>query len=117
MFENPETLDSLNSSFDMYPLFGNSPGFNLIFLRELLLVTKERRYVEGNTYGKFSSISKALLTITSSPGSNNFMMPQSFSVNLSPGFKNEFYTLQRGFQSFVNSAWISRGFRVDPNKC
>ena len=39
------------------------------------------------------------------------------SVNLSPGFKNEFYPLQRGFQSFVNSAWISRGFRVDTNKC
>ena len=32
------------------------------------------------------------------------------SVNLSPGFKNEFYRLQRGFRSFVNSAWISRGF-------
>ena len=40
-----------------------------------------------------------------------------FSVNLSPGFKNEFYPLQRGFRSFVNSAWISRGFRVDTNKC
>ena len=39
------------------------------------------------------------------------------SVNLSPGFKNEFYPLQRGFRSFVNSAWISRGFRVDTNKC
>ena len=40
-----------------------------------------------------------------------------YSVNLSPGFKNEFYPLQRGFRSFVNSAWISRGFRVDTNKC
>ena len=39
------------------------------------------------------------------------------SVNLSPGFKNEFYPLQRGFRSFVNSAWISRGFRVGTNKC
>ena len=39
------------------------------------------------------------------------------SVNLSPGFKNEFYPLQRGFRSFVKSAWISRGFRVDINKC
>ena len=33
----------------------------------------------------------------------------SHSVNLSPGFKNEFYPLQRGFRSFVNS----RGFHVD----
>ena len=40
-----------------------------------------------------------------------------YSVNLSPGFKNEFYPLQRGFQSFVNFAWISRGFRVNTNKC
>ena len=40
-----------------------------------------------------------------------------FSVNLSLGFKNEFYPLQRGFRSFVNSAWISRGLRVDTNKC
>ena len=40
----------------------------------------------------------------------------NISVNLSPGFKNEFYPLQRGFRSFVNSAWISRGFRVDTNK-
>ena len=40
-----------------------------------------------------------------------------YSVNLSPGFKNEFYPLQRGFRSFVNSAWISRGFRVDTKKC
>ena len=40
-----------------------------------------------------------------------------FSVNLSLGFKNEFYPLQHGFRSFVNSAWISRGFCVDTNKC
>ena len=39
------------------------------------------------------------------------------SVNLSLGCKNEFYPLQRGFRSFVNSAWISRGFCVDTNKC
>ena len=45
------------------------------------------------------------------------IIPTSISVNLSPGFKNEFYPLQRGFRSFVNSAWISRGFRVDTNKC
>ena len=37
------------------------------------------------------------------------------SVNLSLGY--EFYPLQRGFRSFVNSAWISRGFCVDTNKC
>ena len=41
----------------------------------------------------------------------------NLSVNLSLGFKNEFYPLQRGFRSFVNSAWISRGFCVDTNKC
>ena len=41
----------------------------------------------------------------------------SSSVNLSPGFKNEFYPLLRGFRSFVNSSWISRGFRVDTKKC
>ena len=40
-----------------------------------------------------------------------------YSVNLSLGFKNEFYPLQRGFRSFVNSAWIPRGFCVDTNKC
>ena len=46
-----------------------------------------------------------------------FLLFRSFSVNLSPGFKNDFYPLQRWFRSFVNSAWISRGFRVDTNKC
>ena len=30
-----------------------------------------------------------------------------YSVNVSLGSKNEFYHLQRGFQSCVNSAWIS----------
>ena len=44
-------------------------------------------------------------------------LTSSFSVNLSPGFKNEFYPLQRGFRNFVNSAWISRGFCVDSSKC
>ena len=59
----------------------------------------------------------AFLAMLASHVGPTFKQRQNISVNLSPGFKNEFYPLQRGFQSFVNFAWISRGFRVNTNKC
>ncbi len=76
----------------MYSVFGNSPGFYLIFSENCGWSPRKGGMFNKTPGGKSSSISKPRSAIISSPGSNNFMMPQSFVNRLSdvlPGYSSD----------------------------
>ena len=92
MFKNTKTFNSLDGPLNMYPVFSNSPSLISSSCENCACSPRKGGIFNDTPGGKSFSISKPLSAITSSPGSNNFKIPQSFVSCLSdvlPAYSSE----------------------------